>query len=87
MTATDAQWFFYIVRCKDNSLYSGITNNLEERVKKHNEGKGAKYTASHRPIILVHSERYNNASDAKKREQEVKGWPKSKKERIIKGLP
>lgn len=60
-----------------------MTKNLEERIKKHNEGTGAKYTSSHRPVTLIHNERYNNASDAKKREQEVKQWSKSKKEQLI----
>ena len=83
MTTTKKGWFFYIVRCQDNSLYSGMTKNLEERVKKHNDGTGAKYTSSHRPVTLVHIERYDSASEAKKREQEVKRWPKRKKEQLI----
>ncbi|RJO63082.1 MAG: GIY-YIG nuclease family protein [Dehalococcoidia bacterium] len=83
MTTTNGEWFFYMLRCKDNSLYSGITNNLDERVKKHNEGTGAKYTSSHKPVTLVYCERYDSASEAKKREHEVKGWPKGKKEQLI----
>jgi predicted GIY-YIG superfamily endonuclease len=82
-TTTEAQWFFYMVRCNDNSLYSGMTNNLKERVKKHNDGTGAKYTSSHKPVTLVYSERHTNASEAKKRENEVKGWPKHKKETLV----
>ncbi|MGA3094005.1 MAG: GIY-YIG nuclease family protein [Dehalococcoidales bacterium] len=87
MTITNVEWFLYIVRCKDNSLYSGITNNLEERVKKHNEGTGAKYTSSHKPVTLVYSERYSNSSEAKKREQEIKRWPKSRKEALVLSQP
>jgi len=83
MSAKDAQWFFYILRCRDNSLYSGITNNLDERIKKHNEGTGAKYTSSHKPVTLVYCERYDSASGAKKREHEVKGWPKTRKEALV----
>jgi putative endonuclease len=86
MTTAGAEWFFYIVRCRDNSLYSGVTNNLEERIKKHNQGSGARYTASHRPVILVHSEKYGSASEAKRREFEVKSWLKVKKERLVEGL-
>jgi len=52
----DREWFFYIVRCKDGTLYSGITVNVVERLKKHNKGTGAKYTAAHRPVTLVYSE-------------------------------
>lgn len=86
MTTTNGEWFFYIVRCKDNSLYSGMTNDLDVRIKKHNEGTGAKYTSSRRPVTLIHSERYKNASEAKKRELEVKRWPKIKKEQLVEDL-
>jgi len=48
-----SNWRCYIVRCSDNSLYTGITNNLEERVKAHNEGRAAKYTKGRRPVALV----------------------------------
>ena len=82
-----AQWFFYIVRCKDNSLYSGITNNLDERVKKHNAGKGARYTASRLPVNLAYVERCPDATSARKREGEVKGWDKKRKEQLIKSVP
>jgi putative endonuclease len=77
---TTGSWTFYMLRCRDNSLYSGITNNLEERVKKHNEGKGARYTASHRPVTLVYSESCVSELEARARETEVKRWPKLKKE-------
>ena len=76
-------WFFYMVRCKDDSLYSGITVNVEERLKKHNNGTGAKYTSIRRPVILVYSEKCNDASAAMKREKQVKRWPKVKKEQLV----
>ena len=78
----DREWFFYMVRCKDGSLYSGITVNIAERLKKHNNGTGAKYTAIHRPVILVYSEKCDTASAAMKREKQVKQWPKMKKEQL-----
>ena len=81
------QWFFYIVRCKDDSLYSGITNDIEHRIKEHNRGDGARYTFSRRPVKLVYSEKYSNVSEARKREMQVKGWTKIKKERLIVGFP
>jgi predicted GIY-YIG superfamily endonuclease len=77
---TSDNWFFYLARCGDGSLYSGITNNLDERIKKHSCGKGAKYTASHLPVALAHSEAYQSQAEAMAREIEVKGWPKSRKE-------
>jgi len=81
----DREWYFYIVRCKDNSLYSGIAVNVNNRVKEHNNGTGAKYTKSHRPVTLVYNEKCNNISEAMKRESQVKNWPKAKKEKLIEG--
>jgi predicted GIY-YIG superfamily endonuclease len=81
------EWYFYMVRCRDNSLYSGITDNPEERVKKHNSGAGAKYTFSHRPVNLVYTEKHTNQSEARKREIQVKSWSKEKKEQLVAGLP
>jgi putative endonuclease len=78
----DREWFFYIVRCKDGTLYSGITVNVVERLKKHNKGTGAKYTAAHRPVTLVYSEKCGTASTAMKREKQVKRLPKIQKERL-----
>jgi putative endonuclease len=76
-----------MVRCRDGSLYSGITNNIEHRVKEHNRGEGAKYTFSRRPVKLVYSEKHDNASEARKRESLIKGWPRTKKEQLILGFP
>ena len=84
---TDQEWFFYIVRCRDDSLYSGITVDLEGRIREHNKGTGAKYTSIRRPVTLVHNERYGNVSKARKREGQIKGWSKTKKERLIGGFP
>lgn len=49
----ESDWTLYLVRCSDNSLYCGITNDLINRLKDHNSGKGAKYTRSRRPVVLV----------------------------------
>jgi putative endonuclease len=80
------EWFFYIVRCRDGSLYSGITNDLEHRINEHNRGAGAKYTRGRRPVKLVYSEKHGNVSEAKKRESQIKRWPKAKKEQLIAGF-
>ena len=82
----DQEWFFYVARCKDNSLYCGITNNLEDRLKEHNKGIGARYTRSRRPVAMVYNEKYNNISEAMKREAQIKGWSKAEKERLIVGF-
>lgn len=80
-------WFFYIVRCDDDSLYSGITNDIQSRVKAHNSGTGAKYTAFRRPVKLVYSEKHNNISSARKREEQIKTWRREKKELLINSFP
>ena len=83
----EQQWYFYIVKCRDNSCYSGITNNIEHRVKEHNKGTGAKYTFGRRPVKLVYSEKQANISEARKRESQIKNWARVKKERLILGFP
>lgn len=65
-------WFIYILECGDGSLYTGSTNDIENRVKTHSSGKGAKYTRSHLPVKLVYSEELENRSFAAKRESEIK---------------
>ena len=63
--------FVYIVKCNDGSLYTGYAKDVEARVAKHNDGKGAKYTKIRRPVELVYQEMYET-SDALKREYEIK---------------
>ena len=79
-------WFVYIVRCKDGTLYTGITTDLERRVNEHNtSNKGAKYTRSKRPVQLVYHETYPNRSEASKREYMIKKrLSKEEKEELIK---
>lgn len=52
---TEDVWFVYLLRCSDDTLYCGITNNLDHRIKQHNEGKGAKYTRGRCPVVLIKS--------------------------------
>lgn len=72
-------WFVYMVRCCDGSLYTGISNNLEARIERHNAGTGAKYTRSRRPVVLVWCESMESASIARKREAEMKTWSRKEK--------
>ena len=65
-------WQTYIIKCNDGSLYTGITIDLEKRLAAHNAGKGAKYTASRRPVQLVYREEAANRSEASKRENTIK---------------
>lgn len=76
-------WYVYLLRCSDDSLYCGITNDLEKRTSKHNHGKGAKYTRSRLPVVLVWYEVVKNKSLALKREIEIKKLTKSEKEDMI----
>ncbi|MBP7005633.1 GIY-YIG nuclease family protein [Patescibacteria group bacterium] len=72
-------WHVYMVRCCDDSLYVGISNDVEARIKRHNAGKGAKYTRSRCPVVLVWCESVENASAARKREVEMKRWSRKEK--------
>lgn len=75
--------FVYIVRCSDNSLYTGYTNNIEARINKHNAGKGAKYTKIRRPVVLVYHEMYETKSEALRREYEIKTFTRQRKLKLI----
>ena len=80
-------YYFYLLRCLDNSLYCGMTANLDRRIKEHNSAgtKGAKYLRAKKPAVLVYSETYPDIKTAMGREVEVKKWTKAKKEALIKG--
>ena len=73
----------YILRCADGTDYCGWTNNLDRRLKAHNEGKGAKYTRSRRPVALVYYEAFSTKEEAMRREYEIKQLPRKKKEELI----
>ena len=79
----DRDYYFYLLRCSDNSLYAGICMALEQRVANHQKGKGAKYTRSRLPVTLVFQEHLRSKGDALRREAEVKKWTKQRKERLV----
>ncbi len=77
-------YYVYIVQCSDNSLYTGITVDLERRIYEHNSSdKGAKYTKIRRPVFLVYDEKCDNRSSALKREYAIKKLTRTEKLRII----
>ena len=78
--------YVYILRCKDNSLYTGWCVDLEKRIALHNSGKGAKYTRSKRPCKLVYYEEIDNKSEALKREIAIKKLTKEKKEDLVRSF-
>ena len=76
-------WSLYILRCKDGTLYTGITTDVAERLAKHQSGEGAKYTRGRGPFELAYEEKDLTESVARKREAEVKKWSKMEKEKFI----
>ena len=78
-------WTVYILRCSDNSFYVGHTENLENRLKLHNSGQRAKHTATRRPVVLKYQESASSKQEAIKREKQIKGWSRLKKEALIRG--
>lgn len=76
-----ASYFVYILQCNDNSFYTGITNDLKNRLRQHN-GEitgGATYTSNKRPVKYVYKEEYGTHLEASRREMEIKGWTREKK--------
>ncbi len=77
-------YFVYILKCSDNSYYTGVTNDLERRIVEHNSGYDDKsYTFSRRPVELVYTELFNDINDAIRAEKQIKGWSRKKKEALI----
>nr|WP_090174807.1 GIY-YIG nuclease family protein [Eubacterium oxidoreducens] len=76
--------YTYIVKCSDNTYYTGWTNNIDKRIKAHNNGKGAKYTKARRPVELVYLETFATKQEAMKREAEIKKLTRNEKEELIK---
>lgn len=75
--------YVYILKCVDNTLYTGWTNNLAKRIKAHNSGKGAKYTRPRLPVELVYYEEFEDKITAMKREYAIKQLPRTKKLELI----
>jgi putative endonuclease len=82
---TPSPYFVYIVRCADGTLYTGSTNDIQARLLTHNSGRGAKYTAARRPVRVVYTEAHESRSAAQKREAQLKGWTRAKKEALLAG--
>ena len=75
--------YCYILQCSDNTYYTGWTNDLDNRIKTHNDGKGSKYTRCRRPVKLVYFEEYETKNEAMKREVAIKRLSRAKKEEMI----
>lgn len=79
------EWFVYIARTEDGYLYTGISNDVEKRVIKHNSGLGSKFARMHPNFRLVYRSKPLTKSGALKRELQIKGWSRLKKEQLISG--
>lgn len=75
--------YVYILRCSDDSLYTGWTNNLEKRISDHNDKKGAKYTKGRTPVVLVYREIFSTKEEAMKREYQIKRYSRREKLKLI----
>ena len=79
----EKRWWVYIVRCRDGTLYTGMTDDVEKRVAAHNRGTGAKYTRSRTPVTLLYREELPDRSAALRRESAIKKLPRAEKLRLI----
>ena len=78
-----ASHLFYVLECKDGSYYAGYTNDLDKRVRVHNEGKGAKYTRAKRPVRCIYHESFETKREAMQAEYQFKQLTRNAKERYI----
>ena len=78
--------YVYILRCGDGSLYTGWTNDLQKRIRRHQSGKGSKYTRSRLPVELVWHEEHVGAREAMRREWEIKHFTRAQKLALIEGV-
>ena len=77
-------YFVYLLKCKDNSIYTGITTDFKRRFNEHKNKKGGHYTSSHEVLKILYVEKYPTRSDALKREAEIKSWRREKKIKLSK---
>lgn len=76
-------YFVYIIECKDRTLYTGSTINIEDRIDKHNQGKGCKYTRARYPVVLKYFEEFTTLREALQREYFIKQLSREDKYRLI----
>ena len=85
MTAHPQEWTVYVVRCADETFYTGICMDIDRRIDEHNQSDalGARYTRSRRPVTLMHIEKVSTRSEAAKREREIKSLTRQQKQALI----
>jgi len=77
--------YMYILRCSDDTYYTGSTKDLTRRLKEHQDGNGANYTQKKLPVTLIYYEEYDRIDHAFYREKQIQGWGRKKKEALIRG--
>jgi len=78
------RFYVYILKCQDNTFYTGYTADLSRRIREHNTGRGAKYTRARKPVELLYSEDHNSIQEAMRREREIKRLSREKKIQLMK---
>ena len=84
MNLSIMKYFAYLARCSDGSLYTGSCNDILARERRHNEGKGALYTSKRKPVKIIYFEVFSTLTEARRRERQIKGWTREKKENLVK---
>ena len=79
-------YFVYLLQCKNGSLYTGITTDVDRRFLEHRNGEGGHYTRANGALKMLYTEKFKNRSLATKRELEIKGWPRNKKLELVDSL-
>lgn len=79
-------YYLYLLQCRDNSIYTGITNDVAARFKKHKDGRGGSYTRSHGAKKMIYTEKYKTRGEALQRESEIKGWRRDQKLLLASGI-
>lgn len=82
----EEKFYVYILECADGSYYAGSTNNVDERIERHSTGVAADWTKDRRPVMVVYQEDHDSLLEARRREEQIKGWTRSKKEKLISGI-
>ncbi len=78
------EYYVYLARCSDNSLYTGSCKDTKARELKHNQGDGAQYTKMRRPVKIIYFEKFSTLVEARRREIQIKKWSRIKKENLVK---
>ncbi len=79
-------WHVYVLRCQDGSLYTGVTKDVARRFREH-QTKGSRYTRSHLPVCVAHTESFRLKTSAYRREAQIKSWPRKKKLELLSAAP